>query len=103
MIVLSRSSATCVAGGGEGWPFRYAYSSSSTSQMFSGFGHLSGVDLSGDADLFLIGSDAWRLAKRIPGKIVVLEMLYPAAMSPDLSMARLEIQRWLGSGAYVDC
>ena len=56
MIVLSRSSATCVAGGGEGSLCRYAYSSSSTSQMFSGLGHLSGVDLSGDADLFLIES-----------------------------------------------
>ena len=48
------------------------------------------------------GSLGTRPVKRIAGLIVLLEALYPMAISLDLSIAALAIQRWSASGAYVE-
>lgn len=51
----------------------------------------------------LAGSVAKRPVNAIDGKLVLLDLLYPIAMSPLWSMATLPIQRNVLSGANVLC
>src|ERR1700744_4652904 len=52
----------------------------------------------------LSGSFASREAKPMEGEILVLDMLYPSAISPTWSIAILPVQRKVAvSGAKVDC
>ena len=55
------------------------------------------------ASMVFTGSEGVRPVKRIEGLTVVLDTLYPMAMSPDWSMAMLPIQRKFVSGANVPC